>query len=121
MAPDTTCDDGGVPYFPSMLLADYRVLPFEMRGDTLVRRAEVVTVAEQDIDRRTNRFVARQRIRRDVLEWDLIPVDANRWAVCNGLRFGYRGADSLTTWRPAGTSYETARALADSIAAAHPE
>lgn len=116
------CDDGGGSYFPTTLLADYVILPFEMRGDTVVGRAEVVTVAEQDIDRRTNNhFVARQRIRRDVLEWDLIPVDEHRWVVCNGLRFGYRGSDALTTWRPEGSSYATARALADSIHAARPE
>lgn len=116
------CDDGGGSYFPTTLLANYVILPFESRGDTIVGRAEVVTVAEQDIDRRaTNRFVARQRIRQDVLEWDLIPVDAHHWVVCNGLRFGYRGADSLTTWRPDSTSYATARALVDSIVAARPE
>ena len=51
----------------------------------------------------------------------LIPVDEHRWVVCNGLRFGYRGADSLTSWRPEGSSYATARALADSIHAARPE
>ena len=116
------CDDGGGSYFPTTLLANYVILPFESRGDTIVGRAEVVTVAEQDIDRRaTDRFVARQRIRQDILEWDLIPVDAHHWVVCNGLRFGYRGADSLTTWRPDSTSYATARALLDSIVAARPE
>jgi len=94
------------------------LLPFELRGDTIVGRAEVVTVAEQDLDRRaTDRFVARERVRTDVLEWDVLSVDADHWVVCNGLRFGYRGVDSLTTWRPEGASYTTARRLADSIAA----
>ncbi|MEQ1690860.1 MAG: hypothetical protein ABMA00_06210 [Gemmatimonas sp.] len=113
------CGEGGQSYFPTTMLAGYTLLAFEARGDTIVSRAEVVTVAEQDIDRRaTNRFVARQRVRSDVLEWDVIPDGAGRWAVCNGLRFGYRGTDSLTTWRPDGASYESARHLADSIAAA---
>lgn len=113
-----SCGDGGQSFFPSTLLAGYTLLPFESRGDTVVGRAEVVTVAEQDLDRRNpNRFVARQRTRSDVLEWDIIPVDAQHWVVCNGLRFGYRGVDSLTTWRPEGASYQTARVLADSIAA----
>ncbi|MBL0173253.1 MAG: hypothetical protein IPP90_21725 [Gemmatimonadaceae bacterium] len=114
----TACGEGGQSYFPTTLLAGYTLLPFETRGDTIVGRAEVVTVAEQDIDRRaTNRFVARIRVRRDVLEWDVIADADGRWTVCNGLRFGYRGTDSLTTWRPEGASYASARRLADSIAA----
>ena len=114
----TACgdDDGGSSYFPTTLLASYSLLPFDMRGDTVVARASVVTVAEQDVDRRTSRFTARQRVREDVLEWDVIPTDEpGHWVVCNGLRFGYLGADSLTTWRPDGASYRTARALVDSI------
>lgn len=113
----TACgDDGGTTYFPTTLLAGYSLLPFDMHGDTVVARASVVTVAEQDVDRRSSRFTARQRVREDVLEWDVIPTDdPGQWVVCNGLRFGYLGADSLTTWRPDGASYETARALVDSI------
>ncbi|MGV3708045.1 MAG: hypothetical protein ACO1Q7_04330 [Gemmatimonas sp.] len=113
----TACGDGGsMPYFPTTLLAGYSVLPFDMHGDTVVARASVVTVAEQDVDRRTSNFVARQRVREDVLEWDVIPTDEpGHWVVCNGLRFGYFGADSLTTWRPEGASYQSARALVDSI------
>ena len=113
---DPACDDVGGSWFPSTLLADYVLLATEFRGDTIVGRAEVVTVAEQDVDRRaSNRFVARQRVQQAILEWDVIPTDDGAWAVCNGLRFGYRGSDSLTTWRPDGSSYQTARALADSI------
>jgi hypothetical protein len=83
----------------------------------VVARASVTTVAEQDVDRRSfERFVARQRVRTDVLEWDVIPTGEG-WQVCNGIRFGYRGADSLTSWLPAGTSIATARALADSVRA----
>jgi hypothetical protein len=113
----TACDDGGnMPYFPTTLLAGYSLLPFDMHGDTVVARASVVTVAEQDVDRRTSQFTARQRVREDVLEWDVIPTDEpGHWIVCNGLRFGYLGADSLTTWRPEGASYQSARALVDSI------
>ena len=113
----TQCgDDGGTAYFPTTMLAGYSLLPFDMHGDTVVARASVVTVAEQDVDRRSSRFTARQRVREDVLEWDVIPTDEpGHWVVCNGLRFGYLGADSLTTWRPDGASYQTARALVDSI------
>ena len=112
------CGDDGQSYFPSTLLAGFTLLPFEARGDTIVGRAEVVTVAEIDVDRRAgNRFIARERVRSDVLEWDVIPLDAGKWVVCNGLRFGARGVDSLTTWRPDGASYAHARQLADSIAA----
>jgi hypothetical protein len=94
-------------------------LPTEIRDGVLVGRADVVTVAEQDVDRRaTDRFVARERVARAVLEWDLVPVDDGGWAVCNGLRFGYRGSDSLTTWRPDGRSYQSARMRADSIVSA---
>ena len=112
------CDDG-VDVFPSPLLATYEVLPSSLRGDTVVARANVTTVGEQDIDRRAgDRFVARQRVRTDVLEWDVIPVEGG-WRVCNGIRFGYRGADSLTSWSPEGAGIETARALADSVRDAH--
>src|SRR5215203_4391512 len=102
----TACGDGGQSYFPTTILAGYTLLPSEFRGDTIIGRAEVVTVAEQDIDRRANnRFMARQRVRSDVLEWDVYADESGRWVVCNGLRFGYRGVDSLTTWRPDGASY----------------
>lgn len=116
----TACDDdGGGSWFPTTLLAGYSLLPFDMHGDTVVARASVVTVAEQDVDRRTSRFTARQRVREDVLEWDVVPsTNSSGWVVCNGLRFGYLGADSLTTWSPAGSSYATARALVDSIVTA---
>ncbi len=115
---DQGSDDAGA-YFPTTLLAGYSLLPFDMHGDTVVGRASVVTVAEQAVDRSGSRFVARQRVREDVLEWDIIPTGkGGQWIVCNGLRFGYFGADSLTTWRPEGTSYISARALVDSIAKA---
>lgn len=114
----TDCGEDGQSFFPSSLLAGYTVLNLDGLGDTLVGRAEVVTVAEQDVDRRQpNQFVARQRVRADVLEWDVIRNDDGGWSVCNGLRFGYRGADSLTTWRPEGASYASAKRLADSVAA----
>ena len=110
------CDEASA--FPSPLLARYEVMETRLRGDTVVARASVTTVAEQDVDRRSfERFVARQRVRTDVLEWDVIPT-GDGWQVCNGIRFGYRGADSLTSWLPEGTSIVTARALADSVRAA---
>lgn len=113
----TNCgDQSGESYFPTTILAGYSVLPSDIRGDTVIGHASVVTVAEQDVDRRNSGFSARQRIREDVLEWDVIPTeDGQHWVVCNGIRFGYFGADSLTTWRPDGASYTTARALVDSI------
>jgi hypothetical protein len=118
--PAEACDDA-MPSFPSPLLAHHVPGTAELRGDTVVARAMVTTVAEQDVDRRSEgRFVARQRVRTDLLEWDVVPTDAG-WAVCNGLRFGYRGADSLTRWMPEGASLATARALADSIARAYAE
>lgn len=109
------CDEASA--FPSPLLARYEVMETRLRGDTVVARASVTTVAEQDVDRRSfERFVARQRVRTDVLEWDVIPT-GDGWQVCNGIRFGYRGADSLTRWLPEGASIVTARALADSVRA----
>jgi len=109
------CDDPSA--FPSRLLAHYVLKESRLRGDTVVARASVTTVAEQDVDRRSfERFVARQRVRTDLLEWDVIPT-GDGWQVCNGIRFGYRGADSLTSWLPEGTSIATARALADSVRA----
>lgn len=113
----TSCgDNSGESYFPTTLLAGYSLLPSDIHGDTVVARATVVTVAEQDVDRRNGGFTARQRVREDVLEWDVIPSDdGQHWTVCNGLRFGYFGADSLTVWRPDGASYNSAKLLVDSI------
>lgn len=112
----TACgDNNGESYFPTTLLAGYSLLPFDMHGDTVVARASVVSVAEQDVDRRASGFTARIRVREDILEWDVIPTgQPDQWVVCNGLRFGYVGADSLTTWRD-GTSYSQALLLVDSI------
>lgn len=101
---------------PGPMLAAYEVLPATARGDTVVGRAVVTTVAEQDVDRQhPGYFVARMRVRSDTLEWDVLQSDST-WVVCNGLRFGLTAPDSLITWRPAGASAAAARALADSIA-----
>lgn len=119
VAPAGDCDEGDA-YFPSPLLASWRLLSTQLRGDTVVARVMVTTVAEQDIDRRAqDRFVARMRVRSDLMEWDVVPTD-DGWRVCNGIRFGYRGADSLTRWIPEGSSYARASALADSVRKAQP-
>lgn len=111
------CGDWSGEYLPISMLATYEVLAPAIRGDTVIGRAAVVTVAEQSADRRApGRYVARLRVRTDTLEWDVVPdAEAGRWYVCNGLRFGYYGPDSLTTWRPTMFSYRAARALADSL------
>ena len=99
------------------MLAAFELLPGTARADTVVGRAVVTTVAEQDVDRQhPGYFVARLRVRSDTLEWDLLRSEAGDWAVCNGLRFGLTAPDSLTTWRPTGASISRARAVADSIA-----
>jgi len=99
------------------MLAAYELLPATTRADTVVGRALVTTVAEQDMDRQhPGWFVARLRVRSDTLEWDLLRAESGEWVVCNGLRFGLAAPDSLTSWRPAGASAASARALADSLA-----
>ena len=111
----TGCPGGGEPV-PGPMLAAHEILPPATRGDTVIGRAVVTTVAEQDVDRRhPGYFVARVRVRADTLEWDVIPTGEGAWVVCNGLSFGLTAPDSLTAWRPDGASYATARALADSI------
>jgi hypothetical protein len=100
------------------MLAKFDLLPAASRGDTVVGRAVVTTVAEQDVDRvHPGYFVARMRVRRDTLEWDILRSESGGRVVCNGLRFGLTAPDSLTAWRPAGASAAAARALADSIGA----
>lgn len=102
---------------PGPMLAAFALLPSTARADTVVGRAVVTTVAEQDVDRQhPGYFVARLRVRSDTLEWDLLRSASGDWAVCNGLQFGLTAPDSLTTWRPAGASSARARALADSVA-----
>jgi hypothetical protein len=111
------CGAGEDAFFPAPLLATYVLLPSEMRGETLVGRAAVTTVAEQDHNnRRPGTYVARERLRVDTLEWDILDDPAGRLTICNGLQFGYLAPDSLTEWRPPGASYAHARAMADSIA-----
>jgi len=113
----TRCPGGGGPV-PGPMLAKYVLLPGALRADTIVGRALVTTVAEQDVDRQhPGYFVARVRVRSDTLEWDLLQTETGSWVVCNGLGFGLTAPDSLTTWRPNGASAATARALADSLAA----
>ncbi|MDF2772003.1 MAG: hypothetical protein K0S86_1497 [Geminicoccaceae bacterium] len=100
------------------MLAAYELLSPRARADTVIGRAVVTTVAEQDVDRRhPGYFVARVRVRADTLEWDLVPSGDGAWGVCHGLSFGMTAPDSLTEWRPSGASRATARALADSISA----
>jgi hypothetical protein len=100
------------------MLAAFELLPPATRADTIVGRALVTTVADQDVDRiHPGYFVARMRVRRDTLEWDVLRTESGDWIVCNGLRFGLTAPDSLLMWRPSGASAEAARALADSIAA----
>lgn len=112
----TACGAESAPS-PGPMLARYELLEPAFRGDTIVGRAVVTTVAEQDVDRiHPGYFVARLRVRSDTLEWDVLRGDAGAWVVCNGLHFGITAPDSLTAWRPAGASAASARALADSIA-----
>ena len=116
----TACPDGGGPAQGPML-ASFELLPASSRADTIVGRAIVTTVAEQDVDRQhPGYFIARLRVRRDTLEWDVLRSDAGGWIVCNGLQFGLTAPDSLTAWRPRGASAAAARALADSIATTRP-
>lgn len=115
---DLTICPGGNDAPPGPMLATYEILPTASRADTIVGRALVTTVAEQDVDRQhPGYFVARVRIRSDTLEWDLLQTGRRAWTVCNGLQFGLTAPDSLTTWRPSGASAARARALADSLAA----
>ena len=114
------CDGGRAFVLPITILGAYRVLPASGAGDTLLGRAVVVTVAEQRMDRRNRgRYLARQRVAEDTLEWDLVRGDDGAgWTVCNGLQFGFHEPEDATTWFPLGTSRATARALADSVHAA---
>ena len=113
----TACPTGDATA-PGPMLGTYELLPATTRADTIVGRAFVTTVAEQDLDRQhPGWFVARLRVRSDTLEWDLLRAESGAWVVCNGLRFGLTAPDSLTSWHPAGASTASARALADSLAA----
>ena len=112
------CDMRAVHPLPSELLAHYEITGRSTRGDTVVVRARVVTVAEQDESRREpGRYTATQRVREGEWEWDVVQEDGV-WKPCAGPRFGLVAPDDLTTWRPEGASAATARALADSVRAA---
>jgi hypothetical protein len=108
------CNPPAEPSFPLLMLARGKVLSSAMRGDTVVTQAEVLSVAAQERDpRRRDRYYASQRVQRDTMEWDVVPdARSGRWLVCNGLRFGFVGPDSLTTWSSADESLFRARALA---------
>ena len=78
------------------MLATYELLPASARADTVVGRAVVTTVAEQDVDRQhPGYFVARLRVRSDTLEWDVLRSESGDWIVCNGLRFGLDAPDTI--------------------------
>ena len=112
----TACGSGDELPVPGPMLATYALLPATTRADTVVGRAVVTTVAEQDLDRRhPGYFIARLRTRSDTLEWDVLPSATGGWVVCNGLAFGLTGPDTLTEWRPEGASASRARAVSDSI------
>ena len=116
--PRLTACPSGAGDSPGPMLASFELLPATARADTVVGRAVVTTVADQDIDRQLRGyFIARVRIRSDTLEWDVLRTESGAWVVCNGLRFGLDAPDSLTAWRPDGATAATARALADSIGA----
>ena len=110
------CGGRGAFVLPITLLGAYRVLPAAGAGDTLVGRAVVVTVAEQRADRRNrDRYLARQRVEVDTLEWDVVRSEEGGWQVCNGIQFGYHEAESATTWYPLGASRASVRRAADSV------
>jgi len=116
--PRLTACPTGVDRAPGPMLAAFEILPASARADTVVGRAVVTTVADQDVDRQhPGYFIARVRVRSDTLEWDVLRAESGEWVVCNGLHFGLDAPDSLTAWRPNGASAATARALADSIGA----
>lgn len=110
------CEGAAETHFPALLLARWVLLPMQARGDTVVARAEVTTVAEIDMNRRDGSLIGRQRVRNDILEWDVYEDEYGNWVVCNGLRFGYRGPREAVMWRPEMASFESVRALADSLA-----
>jgi hypothetical protein len=107
------CDMSTERFLPIEMLAAYTIEHAAWRGDTVVVRASVITVAEQDADRADPaRIVARQRVRRGEWEWDIVRGD-DGWLVCNGPQFGFAGGEM--EWRLPGSSMTTARALADSV------
>jgi hypothetical protein len=110
------CGGRGAFVLPITLLGAYRVLPAAGAGDTVVGRAVVVTVAEQRADRRNrDRYLARQRVEVDTLEWDVVRGEDGGWQVCNGIQFGFHEAGDATSWFPLGASRASARGLADSL------
>ena len=111
------CEMPFEPELPAELLAAYAISGRGRRGDTVVVRARVLTVAEQDRGRGDPaRLVATQRVRPGEWEWDLVEQDG-AWRVCTGPRFGFVGEPAGTTWRTEGASLETARALAATVRA----
>ena len=116
-----TCQIGDGMYQPIELLATYQVLDAVGTGDTLEVKAIVTTVAEEDgSPAQYERFVATQRVKTDTGTWRVAKHLGGGWRVCDGPQFGAYGSDALTTWSPAGSSYQTARQLADSIFRANP-
>lgn len=111
------CDMPFEPELPAELLAAYTVSGFGRRGDTIIVRARVLTVAEQDRARGDPaRLTASQRVRQGEWEWDLVEQDG-AWRVCTGPRFGFVGDPAATTWRTEGASLTTAFELAAQVRA----
>ena len=111
---------------PAELLADFTITGRSGADDTVVVRARVLTVAEQDRARpprarearpaaAARPFRATERLREGEWEWDVVRGDDGRWRVCAGPRFGLVAPDSLTTWSPDGASSATAISRAGAL------
>ena len=106
---------------PELVLAKHRLLGSEMRGDTVVVRAAVVSVAQVRL--KEDGYEVEQGIRDDTLSWSVIKnPSTDRWGICGFSREGpdflrIQYLDSRTTWR-GGATLQSVQRLADSIAMA---
>jgi len=102
-------------------LASSEVLSVDLRGDSALASAWVVSVADEtESGEVADLNVATIDVRTDTLQWRLTRnPQTGRWGVCGysleGVDFMWGGRNVRRTWRPQGASLERARAMADSI------
>jgi len=110
---------------PRFWLARANILASELRDDTAVVSAEIITVASERRDSTPDGRMVQLATLRDTATWKLVATGSSgTWRVCGisngGLDFAPMGDTTQIHWRVSGDSLRRARAVLDSVRASAP-